>query len=64
MNREPPPCVALPHDLSDEAAAKLLEILYEIARIIENHYAGQLFRYYHPNDDRQPDLWDHQDPPF
>ncbi|MFV2074271.1 MAG: hypothetical protein ACC742_16720 [Thermoanaerobaculales bacterium] len=64
MNREPPPFVPLPDDLSDEAAAKLLESLYEIARVIENHYAAQLHRYYHPGDDRQPDMWDDQNPPF
>jgi hypothetical protein len=59
-----PPLVTLPTDLSDEAAAKLLEFLYELARVLENHYAAQINRYYHPGDDRQPDLWDDQDPPF
>jgi hypothetical protein len=64
MHPDYPPLISLPTDLSDEAAAKLLELLYEIARVLENHYAAQIHRYYHPRDDRQPDLWDDQDPPF
>ena len=42
-----PLLVSLPSDLSDEAAAQLLDFLYEIAHLIEDHYAGQLHRYYH-----------------
>ncbi len=64
MYRDYPPLVSLPTDLSDEAAAKLLEFLYELAQALENHYAAQIKRHYHPGDDRQPDLWDDQDPPF
>lgn len=61
MHRDPLPLLCLPTDLSDETAAKLL---YDIARTLENHYATQINRYYHPDDDRQPDLWDGQNPPF
>ncbi len=64
MHRDPLPLACLPTDLSDETAAKLLEFLYETARTLENHYAAQIHRYYHPRDDQQPDLWDDQDPPF
>jgi hypothetical protein len=39
------PLVCLPSDLSDEAAAQLLEFLYELARTLENHYYAQLHRY-------------------
>jgi len=64
MYRDYPPLVTLPTDLSDEAAAKLLEFLYELVRVLENHYAAQIKRYSLPGDVRQPDLWDDQDPPF
>ena len=59
-----PLLVSLPSDLSDEAAAQLLDFLYEIAHLIEDHYAGQLHRYYHRPDHRQLDIWDERDPPF
>jgi len=62
MNDPYPPVVAVPEGLSDEAAAQLLEFLYDLARVFENHYAGQLHRYYHSPDQRQLDLW--RDPPF
>ncbi len=64
MDYEHPPLVALPTELSDESAAKLLEFLYELARVFENHYAAQLRRYYQPGDKRQCDLWCEDDPPF
>lgn len=64
MECEHPPLVALPTELSDESAAKLLEFLYELARVLENHYAAQLRRYYQPGDERQCDLWCENDPPF
>lgn len=61
------PIVCLPIDLSDEAAAKLVEFLHELTEAIERHYGAQLNRYYHPNDISQRDL-DHApestDPPF
>ena len=57
------PLVALPDELDDAAAAALLEFVYEAARVLENHYAGQLIRYYHRPDRRQQSLWE-DDPPF
>ena len=59
-----PVLVSLPTELSDEAAAHLVETLLELARVVENHYAAQIRRYHAPFDDRQPDLWDERDPPF
>jgi hypothetical protein len=56
----------LPDDLSDEAAAQLLECLREIARAIENRYFAQIRQHYDKptaSDDEQLPLWD-QDPPF
>jgi hypothetical protein len=50
------PLVCLPTDLSDEAAAKLLEFLHELTDALERHYCAQLRRYYHPNDISQRDL--------
>ena len=65
MNHDYPPTIAIPHDLDDEAAVTLLEFLYELARIIENHYAAQLRRYHRqPADNAQADLWTEQNPPF
>ena len=58
------PLVSLPTELSDEAAAQLLEFLYELVRVHEGHYAGQLHRYDHRADERQTELWPEQDPPF
>ncbi len=60
------PIVCLPLDLSDEAAATLVEFLHELTEALERHYCGQLMRYYHPNDiqgdlDRAPDSGE---PPF
>ena len=57
------PLLALPQDLDDAAAAALLECLYEAARVLEHHYAGQLLRHYHRPDPRQQPLWV-DDPPF
>jgi hypothetical protein len=57
------PLVALPIDLDDDAAAKLLEFFYQAARVLEAHYAGQLLRSYHTPDERQHALWE-DDPPF
>ena len=58
------PVITLPDDLSDEAAARMLEVLHDITRILERHYAGQLLRYHHRPDERQLDLWSERDPPF
>ena len=64
QHTDSPPLIALPEELSDEAAAMLLELLYEASSALENHYAGQLHRYYHRTDPRQHQLWDERDPPF
>jgi hypothetical protein len=62
------PIVCLPLDLSDEAAAKLIEFLYALADALERHYAAQLLRYTHMRSAPRPppDPTDTQptDPPF
>ena len=40
MNHQPPPLIAVPLDLSDEAAAKLIDFLLTIAHQMENHYSA------------------------
>lgn len=57
------PLVCLPVDLSDEAAAKLLEFLHELTDALERHYCAQLKRHYRATDSPQPDV-DPTDPPF
>jgi hypothetical protein len=59
------PLVCLPIDLTDEAAAALVEFLHELTDAFERHYAAQLRRYYHdrPTDIMQCDV-DHSDMPF
>ena len=64
MNHQPPPLIAVPLDLSDEAAAKLIDFLLAIAHQMEDHYSQQLYRYHNAIDERQPDLWSDTDPPF
>jgi len=64
MSWEPLPNITLPGELSDETVAQLLECLYELARALESHYAGQLHRYHHPRDQRQQPLWSDDEPPF
>ncbi len=64
MLSEHPPLIALPTELSDEAAATLLEWLYELAANLESHYAAQLHRHYHRGDERQQPLWRDDEPPF
>lgn len=61
---EHPPLIALPTELSDEAAATLLEWLYELAANLESFYAAQLHRHYHRGDARQQPLWPDDEPPF
>ncbi len=58
------PLVLLPGELSDEAAAQLLDFLYELARVLENTYAAQIRRYHQTLDPQQQPLWPEQDPPF
>ena len=41
------PIVCLPLDLSDEAAAGLIEFLQEMTTALERHYYAQLRRHYH-----------------
>jgi hypothetical protein len=40
------PLVCLPTDLSDEAAAELVEFLHELSASIERYYCAQLRRHY------------------
>jgi hypothetical protein len=62
MTQEAP--LELPSELSDEAAAQLIECLYEFARYLESRYFAQLHRYYHPEDPRQQPLWRDEDAVF
>ena len=59
------PLVCLPVDLSDEAAAAIVEFLHELSEAFERHYAAQLMRHYHdrPTDIVQSDS-DDPDTPF
>ena len=45
MNHQPLPLIDIPLNLSDEAAAKLIDFLLQIAHQLENHYSEQLYRY-------------------
>ena len=63
------PLVCLPVDLSDEAAATLVEFLREFTEALEGHYYAQLTRYYRATHHAQHDLQtndrtDPTDPPF
>jgi hypothetical protein len=62
------PLLCLPVELSDEAAAALVEFLQELTAAFERHYAAQLRRHYHHQSDiAQRDLDSYQDveePPF
>lgn len=62
MNEPYPPVVTVPDGLCDADAAALLAFLYDLAAIVESHYAAQLHRHCTPPDDRQLSLID--DPPF
>ena len=57
------PLLCLPVDLSDEAAATLIEFLHELTEGLESHYYAQLKRYYATPDIAQRDV-DSTDPPF
>ena len=60
------PILCLPLDLSDEAAASLIEFLQELTSALERHYYAQLRRHYQlpeandPQNISGPDA----DPPF
>lgn len=65
------PLICLPTELSDEAAATLVEFLHELTAALEQHYFSQLRRHY--NHDRAPEpeldrgnpgLNESDDPPF
>jgi len=62
------PIVCLPLELSDEAAAALIDFLLDLTEALERHYAGQLLRYAHRPPERSPDddqaNRDPGDPPF
>ena len=45
MNYQPLPLIDIPLDLSDEAAAKLIDFLLQVAHQLENHYSEHLYRY-------------------
>ena len=56
-----------PPELTDEAAAQMLDFLHELATAFENHYADQIRRFYHGYEPQHPDLFDHNfdmTPPF
>ena len=59
--------LCLPVDLSDEAAAKLIEFLYELTEALESRYFVQLRRYHQEtnSDQHDPDpTTQPSDPPF
>jgi hypothetical protein len=62
------PIVCLPLELSDEAAAQLLDFLYQLTEALERHYAAQLLRYAHQHcpepSSPQPADSSQNDPPF
>ena len=66
MNADNQPDFELPDDLSNEAAAQLIECLYERGRVIENRYFTQIRQHY-ARQTAQPDeqlpMRDN-DPPF
>ena len=59
MNTEHRPLLALPDDLPAEAAARLIALLHDAARILEHYYAPTP-----RHDDRQQPLWPEDGPPF
>jgi hypothetical protein len=49
------PLICLPTELSDEAAASLVEFLHELTEALERHYFAQLRRHYSAPDTAGPD---------
>lgn len=45
----------LPEDMSDEAAHRLVNFMFELALAVESHYLGQLMRYSKEENHRPPD---------
>ena len=60
------PIVCLPIELSDEAAASLIDFLYQLTETLERHYAGKLLRYAHRHTPSppHPETSADNDPPF
>ena len=65
------PCLLLPHELSDEAAAQLSELLNDLAFAFDGQDFAQIRRYYDERreserscHDRQLDLFDYDDGEF
>lgn len=62
------PIVCIPMELSDEAAASLLDFLYQLTEVLERHYAGQLLRHAHKQHEQHatspPPDPPSADPPF
>lgn len=59
----PSPPLDLPEELSDQAAAELVECLYELAAYVESRYFAQIKRHYETEagetaDPRQQRLWE------
>ena len=67
MNEPDPSSWLAKPELSDEAAAQVLDFLYELVTGFENAYFGQLHRYYHATEQRQAERSTRPpltDPPF
>ena len=50
------PLICLPTELSDVAAATLVEFLHELCAALEQHYFAQLHRYHRQNRPPDPEL--------
>jgi hypothetical protein len=53
------PLICLPTELSDEAAASLVEFLHEFTEALERYYFAQLRRHYSASDTPRPEPADH-----
>jgi hypothetical protein len=58
------PLILLPLELSDESAALLLDYLYDLTHMLEQHYAEQLTRYRCSQYPTESDNAPLADPPF
>ena len=65
------PCLPVPHELSDEAAAQLSEFLNDLVFAFDGQYFAQIRRYYDERRDTerachdgQLELFDHDDVQF
>jgi hypothetical protein len=50
------PLICLPTELSDEAAAILIEFFHELTDALEQHYFAQLHRHYNRDRPSEPEL--------